>query len=103
MRTPAGILKAPPYVVKGEKKELPLPSTAQILALNFQPAECRQNEQGPKALSDYNLIRQLADQLELSGKAKKAAEAARKKGDTTFKHVFGRNCKLNQLIFYTIC
>jgi len=95
MRTPAGILKAPPYVPKGEKKELPPPFKAKILPLNFLPSECRQNEQGLKALSDYNLQKKLASQLRLSGNAKQAAEKARDKGDSTFKHVFGSNCKFN--------
>jgi len=95
MRTPAGILKAPPYVPKGEKKELPPPFKATILPLNFLPSKFRQNEQGSKALSDHNLQKKLAAQLQLSGNAKQAGENARDKEDSTFKHIFGSNCKFN--------
>ena len=101
MRTPAGRLKAPPYIAKGEKKILPHPSSANILPLSFTPTVCRQNEQGPKALCDYDLQRQLSSQLKLSAKMKQEAEIAREKGDFTFRHVFGTNREsfFNNIIF----
>ncbi|RPA91296.1 hypothetical protein L873DRAFT_1848347 [Choiromyces venosus 120613-1] len=89
MRTPTGVLKAPPYVTKGGKKEVTDPSKAQILPLDYSPAICRQNEQGTRALSDQALQKQLASQLKLSAKAIQEAEKACESGESTFKHVFG--------------
>jgi len=96
MRTPAGPLKAPPYIAKDEQKtfKLPEPSSANILPLNFRPSVCRQDEQGPKALCDYKLQTQLSSQLKLSAKMKQEAEAARETGESTFRHIFGKNCEV---------
>ena len=90
MRTPAGHLKAPPYIAKQEKKyfKLPEPSSANILPLNFTPSLCRQDEQGPKALCDYKLQNRLSSQLKLSTKMKQEVEVAKERGESTFKHVF---------------
>jgi hypothetical protein len=106
MRTPAGHLKAPPYISQEEKKafKLPDPSSADILPLNFTPSLCRQDEQGPKALCDYKLQQRLSSQLKLSAKMKREAEAAQENGQSTFRHVFGSNCEfvLNNLNKYLI-
>ena len=93
MRTPAGRLKAPPYIAKEEKKafKLPEPSSANILPLNFTPSLCQQDEQGPKALCDFKLQNRLSSQLKLLAKMKQEAEAAKKCGESTFENVFGIN------------
>ena len=104
MHTPAAHLKTPAYILKGEKKTLPTPSSADILPLNYTPAVCCQAKKGPKSLCDYDLQRQLRLQLKLSTKIKQQAEAARKKGESIFRHVFGVNCKFffNNIIFHLL-
>jgi len=104
MQTPAEILKALPYLPKGEKQEFPPPSKAKPLLLNFLPSKCQQNEQGFQAFSDYNLQKNLVSLLWLSGNTKQVPEKGQleDEGDSTFEHVFGSNCKFNRLIQYTI-
>jgi len=94
-RLPFGHSQGSTLCAKRRKKELPSLFKAKIHPHNFLPYECQQNEQGAKALSDYNLQKKFASQLKLSGNWKQAAEKAQDKGDSTFKHVFESNCKFN--------
>ncbi|PUU72193.1 hypothetical protein B9Z19DRAFT_1138803 [Tuber borchii] len=101
MLTPAGHLKAPPYISQEGNKafKLPDPSSADILPLNFTLSLCRQEEQGRKRLCDYKLQQRLSSQLKLSTKMKREAEAAQTNGQSTFKHIFGNNCNTVEVFF----
>ncbi|PUU80002.1 hypothetical protein B9Z19DRAFT_1063801 [Tuber borchii] len=101
MHTPAGHLKAPPYISLEENKafKLPVPSSANILPLNFTPSLCQQGAQGPKALCDYKLQQRLSSQLKLSAKMKREAEAAQTNSQSTFRPVFGSNCNMIEVFF----
>ncbi|PUU81056.1 hypothetical protein B9Z19DRAFT_1063006 [Tuber borchii] len=101
MHTPAGHLKAPPYISQEENKAFKLsdPSSADILPLNFTPSLCREDEQGSKALCDYKLQQRLSSQLKLSAKIKREAEVAQTNGQSTFRHIFGSNCNTIEVFF----